>query len=99
VNEHGSTQLRAKEKRRRMLASVPEPTRLLAEPRDITRDDVRITRHLSRLESVAWWAHTPSAAMSKRAPTDYVQGWTDEGAACVAIDRATGAMRIVGWFD
>jgi protein ImuB len=90
---------RPKTKRqRRMLSSVPEPTRLLAEPRDVTRDAVRVTRHLSRLESVAWWMRAPSP-MNKRSPVDYVQGWTDDGAAWLSIDRATGAMRILGWFD
>ena len=42
-------------RKRRMLASVPEPTRLLTEPRPIAREGVRVTRHLSRLESGEWW--------------------------------------------
>jgi protein ImuB len=85
----------AKTKRRRsMLASVPEPTRLLAEPRPVSRDSVRIQRHLSRLESVAWWKAPPTATGSR---LDYVQAWTDSGAAWVSLER--GAMRIRGWFD
>lgn len=86
-------------KRRKMLASVPEPTRLLAEPRSVSRDDVRIVRHLARLEAVEWWKLPPAAPAEGRKPIDYVQAWTDDGAAFVEIDRATGAMKVRGWFD
>ncbi|MBX3208443.1 MAG: DNA polymerase Y family protein [Labilithrix sp.] len=90
-------------RKRRALSSVPEPTRLLAEPRPVAREDVRVTRHLSRVESVAWWktapASAPGAANAKRGAVDYVQAWTDDGAAWIEIDRATGAMRVRGWFD
>lgn len=96
-------------KRRKMLASVPEPTRILAEPRSISRDDVRILRHLARLEAVEWWKLPPAmsprvrggpcAEPESRKPLDYVQAWTDDGAAFVEIDRATGAMKVRGWFD
>lgn len=85
-------------KRRKMLASVPEPTRLLAEPRPVARDDARIVRHLTRLEAVEWWKLPPGAALARK-PLDYVQAWTDDGAAFVEIDRATGAMKVRGWFD
>ena len=54
-------------KRRKILASVPEPTRYLAEPRPVAKDDARIVRHLSRVEAIEWWK--PSAERS-RMPTD-----------------------------
>lgn len=86
--------------RRHMLSSAPEPTRLLAEPRAIAREEVRITRHLARLESVAWWRELPHASGApSRQGVDYVQGWSDEGEVYVEIDRATGKMRVRGWFD
>jgi protein ImuB len=88
-----------KKKRRHMLSSVPEPSRLLAEPRNVPREGVRVTRHLSRLESVEWWKEVPSERGPARRPVDYVQAWTDEGAAWVEMDRTTGAMRVRGWFD
>ncbi|MBX3202973.1 MAG: hypothetical protein KF894_32900, partial [Labilithrix sp.] len=92
----------SRKRKRRALSSVPEPTRLLAAPRPIAREDVRITRHLSRIESVEWWKSAPAApgaASAKRGAVDYVQAWTDDGAAWIEIDRATGAMRVRGWFD
>jgi protein ImuB len=79
-------------KRRHVLASVPEPTRLLPEPIEVPRESLHIVRHLSRLESVAWWRKGPRSA-------DYVLAWTDDGPAFVEIDRATGASRLRGWFD
>jgi protein ImuB len=85
-------------KRRKMLASVPEPTRVLAEPQRVSRDEVRIVRHLSRVEAVEWWKLPPGASFTRK-PLDYVQAWTDDGAAFVEIDRTTGAMKIRGWFD
>lgn len=95
--------------KRRMLASVPEPTRLLAEPRPIAREGVRIARHLSRLESVEWWKAAPQepqersaearGSSPRRGAVDYVQAWTDDGAAMLEIDRSTGVMRVRGWFD
>lgn len=93
-------------RKRRMLASVPEPTRLLTEPRPIAREGVRVTRHLSRLEAVEWWKAAPqeksgeaNGSGSRRGAVDYVQAWTDDGAAWIEIDRTTGAMRVRGWFD
>jgi hypothetical protein len=98
-----SSKVNEPKKRRRMLSSVPEPTRLLGEPRPISREGVRITRHLSRRESTEWWKTTPSAphgcASAKRRGVDYVQAWTEDGAAWIEIDRATGGMRVRGWFD
>lgn len=88
-------------KRRKMLASVPEPTRLLAEPRPLAKEDARIVRHLARLEAIDWWKRPPASEQNagNRRPLDYVQAWTDDGAAFVEIDRATNAMRVRGWFD
>ncbi|MBX3230086.1 MAG: DNA polymerase Y family protein [Labilithrix sp.] len=90
---------RSPKKRRKMLASVPEPTRLLAEPRPIAKEDARVLRHLSRVEAIEWWKTAPQKDGEARRPVDYVQAWTDDGAAFVEIDRASGAMRVRGWFD
>jgi protein ImuB len=84
-------------KRRHMLASVPEPTRILSQPVPVPRDTVKVVRHLSRLEAVDWWKHLPGEGPRKG--VDYVHAWVDEGAAWVEIDRATGAARVRGWFD
>jgi protein ImuB len=84
--------------RRKLLSSVPEPTRLLAVPVTIARDRVRIVRHLTRLETTAWWKRAPKAAAVEGA-VDYVMASTDEGTAFVAIDRKTSTTRICGWFD
>lgn len=90
----------ARKPRRRLLASVPEPTRLLAVPQPVARETVHVTRHLARAESLEWWKTTPTVDPSaSRAPVDYVQAWTEDGAAWVAIDRSNGAMTIRGWFD
>ncbi len=90
-------------KRRHMLSSVPEPTRVLGQPVPVPRDAVKVVRHLSRIEGVDWWKHIPGASREggevlKRG-VDYVYAWVDEGAAWVEIDRASGAARIRGWFD
>ena len=88
--------------RRHMLASVPEPTRILDVPMPVPRDAVKVVRHLSRLESVDWWKRLPGegahGAHGKKG-VDYVHAWVDEGAAWVEIDRATGVARVRGWFD
>jgi protein ImuB len=97
-----SAQGQLSKKHRQLLSSVPEPTRVEAQPRRISKEDVRITRHLARLEAIDWWRAPPAprdGGESKRSPLDYVQGWTDEGPALVEIDRATGAMTVRGWFD
>ncbi len=93
-----------KKLRRHMLSSVPEPTRLLPEPRVVSRESIRVTRQLSRLEAVEWWKTLPSSgakgtARPGLARVDYVQAWTDDGEAWVEIDRASGTTRIRGWFD
>jgi hypothetical protein len=92
-------------KRRHLLSSVPEPTRVLAERRPVPRDAIKIVRHLTRLEAVAWWKCLPGAAPSGpsgangRKGVDHVQAWTEDGPAWVEIDRTTGATHIRGWFD
>lgn len=97
----GATPSAADRRRPRdLLSSVPEPTRLLAEPIGVSRDEVRVMRHLGRLESVEWWREPPRAPGSaERRAVDYVKAWWEEGPAYVEIDRATGKMRISGWFD
>ena len=47
-------------RRRHMLSSVPEPTRVLGQPAAVPREAVKVVRHLSRIESVDWWKHLPS---------------------------------------
>ena len=47
-------------------------------------------RHLSRVEAIEWWRRPPTesgSSASRRRPLDYVQAWTDDGAAFVEIDR------------
>ena len=82
---------------RRLLASVPEPSRILAEPVPVPRETVKVIRHLSRLEAVDWWKLLPGEGHRKG--VDYVHAWVDEGSAWVEIDRATGQTRVCGWFD
>jgi hypothetical protein len=88
---------------RRLLSTVPEPTRLCAQPIPIAREHVRIVRHLSRVESVAWWKKPPSGPREthaqERAFVDRVQAWTNAGPVFVEIDRSNGAMHLRGWFD
>ena len=84
-------------KRRHMLSSVPEPTRVLGAPVPVPREAVKVVRHLSRVEAVDWWKHLPGEGPKKG--VDYVYAWVDEGAAWVEIDRSSGAARVRGWFD
>ena len=84
-------------RRRHMLSSVPEPTRILGQPVPVPREAVKVVRHLSRVEAVDWWKHLPGEGPKKG--VDYVYAWVDEGAAWVEIDRASGAARVRGWFD
>jgi hypothetical protein len=88
---------RSGRRRRHMLSSVPEPTRILGLPVPIAREAVNVVRHLSRIEAVDWWKHLPGEGSKKG--VDYVYAWVDEGAAWVEIDRASGAARVRGWFD
>lgn len=86
---------------RRLLSSVPEPSRLLAAPLPVARESVRLLRHLSRHEAVGWWKQAPTARQHRH-PVDNVQAWTEGGVAWIEIDRAGGGggpMRIRGWFD
>lgn len=87
-------------KRRHMLSSVPEPTRLVSPSVAVPREAVNVVRHLSRLESVDWWKRPPTDVTDvRRAGFDYVHAWVEEGSAWVELDRATGNARIRGWFD
>lgn len=86
----------AQRKRRHLLSSIPEPTRVLPEPLPVPRESVKIVRRLTRLESVEWWKHVPS----ERVPSvDFVYAWVLESPAWVEIDRSSGATRVRGWFD
>jgi hypothetical protein len=83
----------------------------LQEPLTVPRDRVRVVRHLTRFSATAWWKRAPSVTArdaprggaSRHGAVDYVMGWTEEGAALVAIERSGasggGATRICGWFD
>jgi protein ImuB len=86
-------------KPRHLLSSVPEPTRILAEPMPIARKDLEIVRHLARLEHVEWWKRIPGAEGHMKRSADYVMAFCEEGTAWVEIDRGTGAARVRGWFD
>jgi len=88
--------LRSKKKKRHLSSSVPEPTRILPEPEPVSRDAVKIVRHLSRQEAVEWWKRVPG---SRIASVDHVHAWIADAAAWVEIDRTTGAARVRGWFD
>ncbi|MCL2778230.1 MAG: hypothetical protein FWD73_09515 [Polyangiaceae bacterium] len=81
--------------RKRMLSSVPEPTRMLDRPIAMPRSGMRIVRLLTRLESVEWWRAPRPRATS----VDYVYAWVEQAPAWVEIDRASGLSRIRGWFD
>lgn len=96
----GATSNAKNARERRMLASVPEPTRILAEPALVPRDTVKVIRHLSRLETVDWWKRLSGEGRDvHKKGVDYVHAWVDEGSAWVEIDRATGQTRVCGWFD
>jgi hypothetical protein len=108
-NAKPSTDVEGK-KRRHMLSSVPEPTRILRDPVMVSRDAMKVVRHLARIEAVDWWKRPPNAGGGAGAPlhgsavwgakgSDYVYAWVEDGAAWVEIDRASGAARIRGWFD
>ncbi|MBX3192291.1 MAG: DNA polymerase Y family protein [Labilithrix sp.] len=91
---------RAPEKKRHhLLSSVPEPTRLLREPVVVPRDEVKIVRHLARVEGVDWWKRAPSERAGRLRRSDYVYAWTFGGPAWVELDRDGGAAYVRGWFD
>jgi protein ImuB len=100
ITSVGSPTGESRRKRRHMLSSVPEPTRILREPLVVPREAVKIVRHLARIEAVDWWKHLPTDTREgPRKGCDYVYAWVDEGAAWVELDRATNTARIRGWFD
>ncbi|MCL2722926.1 MAG: hypothetical protein FWD69_00675 [Polyangiaceae bacterium] len=78
--------------RKRLLSSIPEPTRIVEEPIVVPRERVRIVRRLARLESVDWWKRAQRTC-------DYVEAWIEEAHAWVEIDCASGLSRVRGWFD
>jgi len=89
-----------KRKRRHLVSSVPEPTRILPEPVPVPRDAVKIVRHLARLEAVDWWKQLPGEGRGRaKRGVDHVYAWVDEGPAWVELDRASGAAHVRGWFD
>ncbi len=90
--------LRSKKKRRHLVSSVPEPTRILSEPEVVPREAVKVVRHLSRTEALEWWKRMPGDG-GPRAGTDHVYAWVADAAAWVEIDRRTGRTRVRGWFD
>lgn len=98
LGEKPSPALRTGRKRRHLLSSVPEPTRVLPVPVPIARESLKIVRHLTRLEAVAWWKMLPGDKPRARG-VDHVQAWTEDGPAWIEIDRASGATRLRGWFD
>jgi protein ImuB len=93
--------LRSKKKKRHLVSSVPEPTRILPEPEVVPRDAVKVVRHLSRTEALEWWKQMPGSggAHAPRGGIDHVYAWVADAAAWVEIDRRTGATRVRGWFD
>lgn len=92
--------LKSKKKRRHLLSSVPEPSRILAEPEIVPRESVKVVRHLSRTESLEWWKRMPGErASAARGGIDHVYAWVADAAAWVEIDRRTGTTRVRGWFD
>lgn len=84
-------------RRRHILSTAPEPTRLLSQPMPVSRSAVRIVRHLSRIEAANWWKNLPGERPSRG--VDYVYAWVEDAPAWVEMDRASGATRIRGWFD
>ena len=87
---------------KRLLSSIPEPTRMVAEPLIVSRDSMRIVRLLTRLESIGWWREPsePSRGTIRGSSVDYVYAWVEEAPAWVEIDRASGGLsRVRGWFD
>jgi hypothetical protein len=83
-------------KRRHLVSTVPEPTRILAVPEPVPRESVKIVRHLSRNEALEWWKQSPEDRMRA---VDHVYAWVADAAAWVEIDRRSGVARVRGWFD
>jgi protein ImuB len=92
--------LAPKKKRRHLVSTVPEPTRILAEPEAVPREIVKIVRHLSRIEALEWWKQMPNEpGREGMCGVDHVYAWVADAAAWVEIDRRSGAARVRGWFD
>lgn len=90
-------ELTSKKKRRHLVSTVPEPTRILAEPETVPRESVKIVRHLSRSEGLEWWKQMPEDKRLRA--VDHVYAWVADAAAWVEIDRRSGQARVRGWFD
>jgi protein ImuB len=97
VSLEQAKELTPKKKRRHLVSTVPEPTRILAEPEPVPRDSVKIVRHLSRTEGLEWWKQMPEDKRLKA--VDHVYAWVADAAAWVEIDRRSGQARVRGWFD
>lgn len=87
----------SKKRRRHLVSSVPEPTRILAEPETVPRESVKVVRHLSRNEALEWWKQMPEDKRMRA--VDHVYAWVADAAAWVEIDRRSGGARVRGWFD
>ena len=79
------------------MSTVPEPTRILAVPEQVPRENVKIVRHLSRAEALEWWKQMPED--KRLGAVDHVYAWVADAAAWVEIDRRSGQARVRGWFD
>lgn len=79
------------------LRESPEPTRMQLVPEPIARSEVKVQRHLARLEHTAWW-EAPHASSRDRAPHDHLAGWARDRAVWV---RLMGGERaeLLGFFD
>lgn len=97
VSLEQAKEMTSRKKRRHLVSTVPEPTRILAEPESVPRDSVKIVRHLSRHEALEWWKQMPEDKRMRA--VDHVYAWVADAAAWVEIDRRNGQARIRGWFD
>lgn len=94
--EHAK-EMAPRKKRRHLVSTIPEPTRILAVPEPVPRESVRIVRHLSRSEALEWWKQMPEDKRLRA--VDHVYAWVADAAAWVEIDRRNGQARVRGWFD
>jgi hypothetical protein len=97
VSLEQAKQMKPRKKRRHLVSTVPEPTRILAVPEPVPRDSVKIVRHLSRTDALEWWKQMPENKRMRA--VDHVYAWVADAAAWVEIDRGSGAARVRGWFD
>lgn len=79
------------------LRESPEPTRMQLTPEPIARSEVKVQRHLVRLEHTAWWEQ-PLSSSRERSHHDHVAGWARDRAVWA---RFTGGERaeLLGFFD